>query len=511
MSTKDYTTFRCHNLKWFIRKDLLATLKERLIPDLSSSRFFEQNTPIKEGKHKSLWYFTLPGDQEDEAYIIKRYVSKHLLARLKNLIRSSKAARELKAAVAIAQKGIHTTTPAAMGEKGKWGLIREGYIVIKRLQACQDLNSYFLKEYPASKSHQSLLEKWTIIKEFGILARKVHQEGILQSDFALNNFLLTKDTTGGIKLYLTDFEKITIKHALSFNQKIRCLAKLNRVGREISATDRLRFLKSYCTGDDKSQQVLSLAKTIQVRTADILRQDEARGRITSIYTDALYNKYEQNDIKGYYRKGYKIEEILDIIYRFDLSAKSLPSSNMKQREEIYTELTCNDKDQPLKVVRYIKHPKITSASTLWTKMSTLYMAGIPIDIPHIFMEMKVKSNQESYLFIPKRKDEVPLGEFLKPSLDKKVLSFLIELLIKLMKRLHTFGTFSGRISEADFTVVKKEGSKPSIYITNIERFDIKKEVPLSEKKRDMAVLNALTKKHYPNITSDLTQRYLTIN
>jgi len=509
MPVAGYTIFNCHDVKWLMRDDVLTPVKERLIPDLSSSKFFEQNVPIKKGKRKSLWLFTLPGDKEDKAYIIKRYSSDQFLARLKNLIRPSKAFRELKAAVAIARKNILTTIPIAIGEKGSWGLVKEGYVVIERLKECQDLNSYFLKEHPVRKSRQSILEKWLVIKEFGILARKAHHEGILQSDFALNNFLLTKDTTGGVKLYLSDFEKIAIKRSLSFYQKVRCLAKLNRVGREINTPDRIRFLKYYMGGDKSKQQVLTLAKTIQEHTIYLLKQDNSRGRITSVYTDALYEKCEQKDIKGYYRKGYKIEEILSIIHRFDLLAKSLPSSDMKQREEIHMKLSCDGNVQLLKVVRYINHPKNISASTLWTKMSTLSMAGIPLDIPHVFMEMKVKGNQEGYLFIPKRENEVLLGEFLKPSLEKKEFLFLIELLLRLMKKLHCFGTFSDKISEGYFTVVEKTGCKPSIYINNIERFDIKKAGLVSEKKRELAVLNALIKKHYPMMSFDLTQRYST--
>jgi len=39
--------------------------------------------------------------------------------------------------------------------------------------------------------------------------------------------------------------------------------------------------------------------------------------------------------------------------------------------------------------------------------------------------MKVKSHHEGYLFIPERENEVPLGKFIKPSLEKKELSLLM--------------------------------------------------------------------------------------
>ena len=506
MPVKGYTTHFCQDIKWLIRKDAPPFIEENLIPAISSSSFYEQNEPIKKGTRKSIWLFILPGGQKGEEYLIKRYLSTAPLTRLKNSITSSKAVRELKAAHAIAEKDIPTVTPLAVGEKGRWGMVSQGYVVLEKLKNCRDLNNYFLKEYPAAQSHRKLPEKWKIIREFGILARKVLNAGILQSDFSLNNFLLTKETTGAIKLYLSDFEKISIKHTLAFDQKVRCLAKLNRVGREISASDRLRFLKSYLAENGSKQKVSSFARTIQERTVEILKNDSIRGRITSVYTDALYERIEQNDIRGHYRKGYAVNEILDIIRRFDLSAKSLPSATVKHKEEIHMKLTCDGKVQPLKVVRYIPHLKTTSARTLWTKMSTLSMGGIPLDIPHVFLEMKVKSNQEGYLFIPERENEVPLGEFLKPSLGEKELSLLINLLVKLMTKLHYFGTFSDTISENDFSVVEKtEG--PSIYLKNCEPFTIKKEVSLSEKKRDVAVLNALIKKHYPTMTYDLTRRY----
>lgn len=502
-----YTSFFLKDIKWKMKNDMLPFVKEQLIPPLSSPAFFEQHAPIKKGKHKSIWHLTLTGHQGDGTYIIKRYLSNHPIARFKTFFILSKAARELKAAVLIAKKGISTTLPVAMGEKGNFGSVNESYVVLEKLKACRDLSSYFLKDDRAKRSSQSLLEKWTILKELGTLSKKVFQKGVLQSDFSLNNFLLTKAESEGIKLYLTDFEKITIKKRLSVNQKRRCLAKLNRVGREVSTADRLRFLKAYLGSDVSWEYMSSFARTIQERTVEILKQDYLRGRITSVYTDALYEKYEQDTLKGYYRKGYAIDDVLGIIQKFDLLAGSLPTSDIKQKEEIRIDLCCHSHPKPFKVVRYINPANHISARSLWIKMSTLLIAGIPLELPHVFMEMTVKSNQEGYLFIPIMENETNLGEFLKPSLEKKELFLLMDLLIRLMRKLHHFGTFSVKITESDFAVVEKTVGRPSITLKNVETFSMKKKIPLSEKKRDLAILNGLIKKHYPTMTVDLTQRY----
>ena len=507
MQIEGYNTRLVNDVRWLVDKDVCSTLEEELIPLLSSSTFFQQTVPIKRGKHKSLWRFIPSSGQEDETYLIKRYETRHLLDYIKTLTTPSKALQELKAAQGIDRRGIPTPVPVAVGEKLTGKMVKEGYVVFKELKQCQPLNSYFLQEYPAEKSARKISEKRKVITTLGNLAEKAHREGIFQSDFSLNNFLLTRGTQGSITIYLSDFEKITLKKSLSSRQEITCLAKLNRVGREISLSDRLRFLKSYVGQKASGHHLVSLARMIQKRTIELLKQDYLRGRVTSVYTDALYEKYQRENTTGYFRRGYKIEDILEIIRRFDLLAKSHPSADIKQREEIQVEIALNGTAQPLSAVRYFPHAQMTSARTLWTKICTLALAGIPLDIPHVFMEVKVKSNQEGYLFIPRRRNEVDLKTFLNPSRGKQEILMLIESMAALMKKLHYFGIFSDQMAENNFAVVEDERGRPSLHLKNVETFTMKKEVTASEKRRDVVLLNALIKTHYPTMTYDLTPYY----
>ena len=507
MQIEGFNTRLVNDVSWLIDKEVCFTLEEELIPLLSSSAFFKQTVPIKKGKHKSLWRFIPSAGQEDETYLIKRYETRHLLDHLKTFTSSSKALQELKAARGIHQRGILTPVPVAIGEKLIWKMVKESYVVFRELKQCQTLNSYFLQGYPAEKSSHKISDKRKVIKTLGALAAKAHREGVFQSDFSLNNFLLTGGTQGNITIYLSDFEKITLKKSLSSRQQITCLAKLNRVGREISLADRLRFLQSYVGDKASAHHLVSLARTIQKRTLELLKQDYLRGRVTSVYTDALYEKYQRENITGYFRRGYNIDDILAVIRRFDLLAKSDPSADIKQREEVQVEIALNGTQQPLSAVRYSTHAQTISARTLWTKICTLVLAGLPLEIPHAFMEVKVKSNQEGYLFIPRRRSEVDLKTFLKPSRGRKEILLLIESLAILMKKLHYFGIFSDKMAESNFAVVEGKGTRPSLHLRNVEAFTITKEVTASEKRRDVILLNALIKKHYPTMTYDLTPYY----
>ena len=121
--------------------------------------------------------------------------------------------------------------------------------------------------------------------------------------------------------------------------------------------------------------------------------------------------------------------------------------------------------------------------------------------------MKVKSNQEGYLFIPRRKNAVDLKTFLKPSRGENEILMLIELLANLMKKLHYFGIFSDKMAESNFAVVEEKGNRPSLQLKNVENFTIKKGVTAIEKRRDVVLLNALIKKRYPTMSYDLTSYY----
>ena len=84
---------------------------------------------------------------------------------------------------------------------------------------------------------------------------------------------------------------------------------------------------------------------------------------------------------------------------------------------------------------------------------------------------------------------------------------LIDSLARLLKTLHYFGVFSDKMAESNFAVIEKKGSRPSLYLKNVEAFIMKKEVTESERKRDLILLNALIKKYYPTMSYDLTPYY----
>ncbi len=397
--------------------------------------------------------------------------------------------------------------PLAIGVRRRRGMTRESFVILEKMSDCQDLNRFFLVSHPDSASARTASGKWAITRALGELARRVNEAGVYQSDFALNNFLLERDARGTAKLYLSDFEKITIRRFLTFDQEITCLAKLNRVGREVSLADRMRFLKSYAGAEPRSPRLRALSRAIQERTRTILLKDYARGRKTSVYTDALYDKIATGAATGFIRKGYAIDDILAVVSRFDLLAGNLPLQDAREREEISVELGCNDQSRRLRAVRYTAGNGGFSAGELWVKCCTLALAGFPVSLPHIFLESGGKHHEEGYLFYQHQQGEIPLGLFCVPSRGKRKIEEVLELLVALLRKLHHFGAFTDTMGESTFTVVEQKIGKPSLYLSDPESFIIKHEVTLNEKKRNLILMNALVKLRYPTLEYDLIQRY----
>jgi hypothetical protein len=279
------------------------------------------------------------------------------------------------------------------------------------------------------------------------------------------------------------------------------------VGREVSLADRMRFLKSYAGAEPRSPQLRALARAIQERTRAMLLQDYARGRKTSVYTDALYDRIRTDAATGFIRKGYAVDDVLAVIGRFDLLAGNLPLRETRTREETSVEVSCHDQRRRLKAVRYTARAGTHSAGDLWSQLCILALAGFPVSLPPIFLESGEKNNEEGYLFYAHREGEIPLGHFCVPSRGKREIEGVLELLVILLRKLHRFGAFADTMSESTFTVVEQKVGKPSLYLSDPESFIIKQEVTLNEKKRNLILMNALVKMRYPTLEYDLIRRY----
>ena len=126
----------------------------------------------------------------------------------------------------------------------------------------------FFQETVAMPSSEALSLKRKTIRSAGLLIRQFHQAGFFHGDLQLKNILVAGD-----QLLLIDFDRSYRKPALSVQERIKNLLRLNRsvekwkrLGVPITRTDRWRFFTAYTEGDKKIQEVMErLLRTYSLR------------------------------------------------------------------------------------------------------------------------------------------------------------------------------------------------------------------------------------------------------
>jgi len=360
---KDYTLKKYDTIQLLIHESLLSASPDRDWQEVCVKLFSENSREVilKEGQYKTI--FT--ADINETPCLVKKYRNRGIAKRFKSLFFSAKAMHEFKAAVYLHEKGIPTAAPLFVAETKKGGLVKESLIVLPFLSGARELKDLFFH-----KNSFSAAEKRKIMEDFGRLSGKILQQGVFQYDFSLNNFMIRKEAEK-CRLYFIDFERVEIKKEISEAQKTELLAKLNRVGCQVRLTERLRFLKGYLEAEPGNAiSVKDLAARLQKKTVRILKRDLKRGRMSSIYTHDGFEKIRLRGLSGFCKRGYDPEEIAGRVIGLPAEAS---------RAEV--SLRFGQSDHVLKAIPL----KAPDAESIWSAMSTLIIAGLPMDLPHVLV------------------------------------------------------------------------------------------------------------------------------
>jgi hypothetical protein len=160
------------------------------------------------------------------------------------------------------------------------------------LEGAQDL-----KDFLFDSDFDSFDAKKRFFYEFGSLTKEIFESRIYQDDYSINNFMI-RNKEGRNRIYFIDFERVKTDTEISEDLAVRLLAKLNRIGRIISQTERLRFLKGFMSGKAENRESLkAFASKIQSKTLIVLKRDFKRGRLTSLYTCNSFEPYKKRFFK----------------------------------------------------------------------------------------------------------------------------------------------------------------------------------------------------------------------
>jgi hypothetical protein len=204
---------------------------------------------VKSGLRKRLYPLTLcGGDRTDHLLKVKEY---QFFPGILRMVRRGSARREFDLAFALARSGFPVAPPMAVGEERRTGRLIACYLLCPILEDVVDLRR--LLADPDLRPTR----RRAIVAAFGAFSRSVHDAGLYQDDYAPNNFLVRQGDPPSF--ILIDFERAHLARPIRRSRRLWMLAKLDRHGLGLRASERMRFLKAYCEGNSEAAKRLWLA------------------------------------------------------------------------------------------------------------------------------------------------------------------------------------------------------------------------------------------------------------
>lgn len=432
-------------------------------------------TIFRKDRYKILGEFEVTRADKPQTYLIKIYKYPRLIQKIKQLFKYTRAFREFNTTYIAAMKGVPAEIPVACGER-KGLFAKESYLIIKKIKHCHTMREYFKGNFPPC-------EKRDVLRKFGNLARIIHDAGVKQDDFSLDNFLVYDDEAGRKRVILIDFERVSIqKRFLSEKHRVWYLAKLNRVKSYFTNADRLRFLLSYTNGDHNYCK--KLANLIETITVSIQKKDARKFYKQCIHENRKFGVFKDNNFFGHYRKQYPLETMIpllntlgettrDVLYRNNLQILRFigqPRSNQAQNRGRGSGI-----GNRMPVIRSLTPLKTKfnydTATQAWKHANALFALRINVPIPlGVFTTRSSQLPKEGLLISRMTENCIPLNQYidLHPGKDP-----ITSALFRLAEQVSPFGIFTKNLDTQDI-LVRMNGNHLTCYLGNYASFQIKR-------------------------------------
>ncbi len=454
-------------LKNRIDVDSSTTNDMKLHHNVTGKRF----NLIKYGRSKQFGSTNFFGEDGKHDVYIKVFTCTSLLLKLKHLFIPSKARREFFLSFKISERGIPAVFSIAVGEKRCFGVLKRSYFIVKKIDNVLNLKEFFYD------TELNPLEKHAVLKEFGRTAGLCHRKGILQTDFALNNFLVQRLGNNRFRIYLIDYERTKMCGHVTGKRELWILAKLNRIGSDFSTCDKLRFLRAYLNVVNEGGKRLNsmpeaskLIRDIERETVKILRAGVQEMWTGCIKQHRKFKLYRSGTYGGYYLKGYDADFLISLLDNEENKAY-VDEINFNSSSPTISSCIIDNRggDQCLNYMVYrVKGGTPDFIDVYWQNSNALLKGKIEVLEPlGLFLKVinpdekngtdKVAlQGVEGFIITSHRHSVMDIKHFfnnLNSTEERKTFFFRLALFIC---RIHNFGTFVSEICLCDIVVGQNE-------------------------------------------------------
>jgi tRNA A-37 threonylcarbamoyl transferase component Bud32 len=197
---------------------------------------------VKDGPHRTVYRVVLPGLD----FYLKQYRLADARARLRELVRPSKARLEWDRTLAVAERGVPTIAPLAFGEARDRTQSVCSFLATRTLVDAVPLNAFLEMTLPDFAAPRKTRVRQRIAMALGELLAAMHDAGVTQHDLHPGNVLLRLDEADKPYLHLIDLYAVQVGEPLTWDASRANLVVFNRwFMLRSERSDRLRFWHAY--------------------------------------------------------------------------------------------------------------------------------------------------------------------------------------------------------------------------------------------------------------------------
>jgi tRNA A-37 threonylcarbamoyl transferase component Bud32 len=231
---------------------------------------------VKQGQHRSVYRIELP---ELRCHLKHNRIA-DFRSWLRGLVRPSKARTEYRRALKVAQRGVPTIVPLALGEECRAARPRDSFLLTRTLDGTMMLHAFVETKLPTLPPTRQARLRQRLAVRLGEFLARIHHAGVLHRDLHCGNILVQLNPSEEPYLYLVDLQAVQLRPPLDWSASRENLVVLNRwPSLYASRSDRLRFWHAYCRartalaaaepgspGLPPAQSVSSLARQLEKQT-----------------------------------------------------------------------------------------------------------------------------------------------------------------------------------------------------------------------------------------------------